>query len=46
MPREEHPGDMPLEERRVEAGRVESYARKIPPYWQADLQIWFVQVEA
>ena len=36
---------MPLEQRPAEAGRVEAYATKIPPYWPADLQIWFVQVK-
>ena len=37
---------MPLEERPVEAGRVEAYAMQIPPYWPANPQIWFMQVEA
>ena len=43
---------MPLEEtssasgRPAEASRVESYSIKIPPYWPADPQIWFAQVES
>ena len=32
----ERPEDMQLEERPVEAGRVEAYTMKIPPYWPAD----------
>ena len=46
MPYEEHSEDMPLEERPAEAGHVEASAMKVPPYWPADPQIWFVQVEA
>ena len=38
--------DMPLEVSGEEAGRVEAYSMKIPPFWTADPQIWFVQVEA
>ena len=45
MPHEEHPRDMPLEERPAETGQVEAYGMKIPPYWPADPQIWFIQVE-
>ena len=37
---------MSIEGPPAEAGRVEAYAMKIPPFWPADPQIWFVQVEA
>ena len=46
MPLEEGREDMPLEERPAEPSRVEAYAIKIPPYWPADPQVWFAQVEA
>ena len=36
---------MPLEERPTEAGYVEAYAMKIPPYWPANPQIWFMQIK-
>ena len=45
MPHEEHLRHMPLEECPAEAGWVEAYAMKIPPYWPADPQFWFVYVE-
>ena len=38
--------DIPLEGSGEEASRVEAYSMKIPPFWTADPQIWFVQVEA
>ena len=38
--------EMPLEPPAEERGRVEAYSLKIPPFWTADPQIWFVQVEA
>ena len=42
MTLEEHPGDMPLEQRPVEPSRVEAYVMKNSPNWPADPQIWFV----
>ena len=44
MPTEE--GVRPLEPPAEERGSVDAYALKIPPFWTADPQIWFVQVEA
>ena len=46
MPHEEHPRDMPLVKCPTEVDQVEACAMKVPPYWPANPQIWFVQVQA